>query len=116
MMAGDFFRLPDRKDVILSNLFDASSPNTAKESPRISLARPKFLKQKMMAASDGTALTSLCVSRKRESAAFPASFLESEYNFMTAKVIPPIRITAVAISMVSVFLFISYIGKYTQYY
>ena len=35
---------------------------------------------------------------------------------MTAKVIPPIRITAVAISMVSVFLFISYIGKYTQYY
>ena len=92
-------------DAILSNFVEPNSPNTASESPRISQARPKFLKQNTMAASEGTALRSLWLSRKRVSSMASGLLPVPEYSFLTAKVIPPMRITAVATSVINVLLF-----------
>lgn len=90
----------------MSNLPEANSPKTDKESPRISQAWPKFLKQKTIAASDGTAPISLSFSSNLAPSIFVEPFSALEYNFVTANAIPPTRTTAVTISMVSVFLFI----------
>ena len=96
MMAGSLFSPSKDSLAILSNFPEVSCLNTAVVSPNSSNALPKFLTQKTMAASEGTASIRAWRSMNWPASTTGAFPLESEYNEATATAIPAIRMTATA--------------------
>ena len=107
MIAGSFLSPSNDSWAILSNLREVSCLNTAVVSPSSSIALPKFLTQNTMAASEGTASISSWRSMNCPASTAGAFPLESEYSEATATAIPPTRITATAIRISLLTVFVS---------